>query len=62
MFVCQAIHNDSLHFTRVLINRSIQITETRACNDACNVTVLSVDDRYGRPAGRRDGPLQAVEY
>ena len=49
MFVCLAIYNDPSHFTRVLLNRSIQNIETRACDDACNVTVLSVDD--GRPVG-----------
>ena len=36
MFVCYAIYNNPLHFTRVLLNRSIQNiveTETRAIVD-----------------------------
>ena len=43
MFVCYAIYNNPLHFTRVLLNRSIQNivkTETRAI----------VDMAAGRPA------------
>ena len=50
MFVCYAIYNNPSHFTRVLLNQSIQNivkTETRAIVDMA--------------AGRR-GPPQTVEF
>ena len=50
MFVCYAIYNNPSHFTRVLLNRSIQNiveTETHAIVDMA--------------AGRR-GPPQTVEF
>ena len=44
MFVCYAIYNNPSHFTRVLLNRSIQnIDETE--------THAIVDMAAGRPAG-----------
>ena len=51
MFVCYAIYNNPSHFTRVLLNRSIQNiveTETRAIVDMA-------------AAGRR-GPPSTVEF